>query len=651
MSRVIWAWILSISPALTCPAVAQEAPSGGDSAAADQPYQDQLIDPNVEPDPRPGEMMTTDDGLPWVAGASYRLGFREMDGSEQTEHALTGHYQQDTANWGRFQFDMLAKDSDAAGGFVEEGTGGHFTLSQTGFPLAGGWLMDNGLGVQRSVSDPMIESSYRIYLPASIVNGITTSARTDDQEFRFTWGKVGRLEGLFSRTFDSDQATLVGGGYSRDLSEQWRLAAEYWHTERDDGEDTGNLVTALGFDDPDSARSDNLHFLADDDGDTGLWYDGVRRQGRWTHSFGAFSLADDVDWQNANIVNDREGIYYRVDRRTLKSDFNLGVDAARRPSTGDTDYRLFSGARWRLGLDRSIGTQVSLGGLDPGVPEDGTIPPEPVNDWQASVYYNHSFDLFDQRIEAQAGGVEREGDDERTYRVSLDQFWEGSGLGGLSTRLELERQERVMTTTEELLAGLSYRHRFTGGLSVDVGLLGIRRDESGAEAVNGGNASFSIRWPFHDSWTLDLNATYTRSAGSDPVLADRTTTIEGNQVFVSLAWGESGGRLPGVMGRGNAERGIGRITGYVYYDSNRDGRRSPGEDGVEGAVVRLDGVITAITDGQGRYEFWPVAAGSHRLGVSAASLPLPWEPADAMTVDVQPRGENFEDLPVTRISE
>lgn len=634
------------------PCRAQDQPAETrDAAADDQPYRDQLIDPDVEPDPSPEELASRDDGLPWIAAASYRLGFREMDGSEQTEHALTGNYQQDTANWGRFQFDALVRDSNSDGSFMDDGSDGQFTLTQTGLPLADGWMMDNGLGVQRSVSDPLIESSYRIYLPASIINGVTTRAGDGTQEWRFTWGEVGRLEGLYSRSFDSEDATLVGGGYSRELTDHWNLAAEFWQTELDEGGSTGNLVTALGFDDPDTGRSDQFHVLADDDGDAGLWYDGVRRQGRWNHSFGVFSLAEEVDWQDANIIDDRQGLYYRVDRRTLSTDFNLGIDAARRPSTDDSDYRLFGGGRWRLGVDRSIGTQLSVGGLDPGTSDEQAPRSETLTDWQASVYYNQGFELFDQRVEVQASGSDSDDNEDRTYRVSLDQFWEGNALSGLSTRLELERRDRLMQTVDQYLAGFSYRHQFTGGLSVDMGLLAVHEDPEGEEGTTGGNATLNVRWPFRESWTLDVNATYTRNTSVDPLAPDRMTTLDGNQVFVSLSWGGAGGRLPGVMGRGSPENGIGRITGYVFFDENRDGRRSPGEDGVEGAVVRLDGVVTAITDGQGRYEFWPVAAGNHRLGVSAESLPLPWEPTGAFTVTVQPRGENFRDLPVQRISE
>lgn len=636
------------------PSVAQQAPSG-DSANDDpetgEPYRDRLIDPDVRPDPRPEDLEAERPGLPWVAGASYRFGRRDSDGSGRTEHALTGSYQRDTANWGRFQLDVLVRDSDSDGSFGEDGTDGHFTATQTGLPLGGGWLADNGLGVQRSVSDPMIESSYRVYLPASIVNGVTTRIGDGRSEWRFTWGEIGRVEGLYSRTFESEDAALVGGGYSRELDDHWRVAAEFWRTDPEDESTRRNLTAALAFEDPDAGRSHEFHAVADDDGDTGFWYDGVRRLARWSHYFGAFSLDEALTWQNAAIVNDRRGAYYRAERRGLRADYNLGLDAARSPSSGDADYRLFAGVRWRLDSRRSVGTQLGLGGLEPGSSRDRPDDREAVEDWQASVFFNHGNEVLEQRIELRTARVDDAAGESLRHRLSLDQFWNADALEGLATRVEWERQDDPDRTLDRLVAGFTFRHRFPGGVAFDAGLLAVRQDVSESESATGGNATLNFQWPFHEDWSLGVNATYTRSAGRDPLVPEEVTTMDGNQVFVTLSWGDSGGRLPGVQGRGSAERGIGRITGYVFFDRNRDGRRSPGEEGVEGAVVRLDGVVTAVTDARGRYEFWPVAAGAHRLGVSAESLPLPWEPDQPTTLDIQPRSEAFADLPVTRISE
>lgn len=645
-------WLLAVCVVAPFPAIGQEPPPGGQEPATGQPYEDQLIDPDVEPDPPADELSLDSEELPWVAGATYRFGLRDDDNSRTTEHALELHYEQDTANWGRLRLDVLGRHGENGPLRAADRSDGQFTLTQTGFPVASGWLADSGLGVQRTVSDPLVESSYRFYLPSSIVNGFTTAIGNEEQEFRLTWGDAGRVEGLFTRSFESDETRLVGAGYSRELNDAWRLAAEFWQAEPDGpADDTRSLATAAEYSAPDELASHGIHALTDDDGDTGVWYDGFQTASDWDHHFGVFALAPDLEWQDRVVANDRDGAYYRVDYHRLTAVYNAGVDVARTRTTNSTDTRLFGGARWRLGLRRSVGAQLSYGALDP--PETD-LAPEPVrtlnHDWRASVYYTHATDSVDNRIELRTTGVEAE-QDERRYELSLDQFWTTPSLEGLITRLELERRESEVESGDEIRAGLTYRRQFPGSISLDAGILLIHQRREDAADSTGGNLNFNLNWPFHDNWSVGVNAVYNRNVVPDPLAPMETETLQGNQVMVTLSWGRSGGRLPGVLGAGNAEKGIGRLSGYVYYDENRDGRRSPGEDGVEGVVVRLDGVVTAITDQQGRFEYWPVAAGTHRVGVSVESVPLPWEPIGVTTVTVQPRGETYNDLPLQRINE
>lgn len=640
------------------PRAAEAAPDDEkEDPRAGAPYRDRLIDPDVEPDPPAHELQVTDESLPWVAAATYRLGLRDDDSGDVTEHGLSGHYQKDTANWGRIQLDVIARDSEFDGpGFATrdraEGTDGHFTLTQTGLPLASGWLADSGLGVQRSADDPLVASSYRFHLPASILNGFTTRIGDGEQEYRFSWGEVGRIEGLFSRTFQSEDTRLVGAGYSRELGEGWRAGADFWHVDGGTEErDENSLAAALEYATPEEDHSDQVHLLADDGGDAGIWYDGYRARGPWEHRFGAFSLAPDLSWQSTAVANDRDGAYYRLDYRQLSATYNFGVDVNRARSTDRSDYRVFAGARWRLAVDRSVGAQGSYGALEPS---GALLPPgastRTRRDWRLTTYYSETYETFDNRVELSAAGLEGP-DDERRYQLSLDQFWLAPALEGLTTRLELERRDLEDDQLDQIRAGFTYRRQFAGGLSLDTGVLFVSQEQPGDRDAEGANINVNLNWPFHRDWSLNVNAAHNRNDIADPLVPAQEETLRGNQLFVSLSYGRSGGRLPGVVGAGSAERGIGRLTGYAYFDENRDGRRSPGERGAEGLVVRLDGVVTTITDAQGRFEFWPVAAGTHRLEVSVESVPLPWEPVRRMDVTVQPRGETFHDLPLQRIDE
>lgn len=639
--------LLACACALSGPAHGQTAQESGQ--ADGDAYQDQLIDPDIAPLPPLESLEREEQPLPWIFGADVRYGLRDEGGTRTTEQGALLRYQRDTTNYGRIDLEILALDSQSDNPLLADGASGQFTLTQTRFPVGGDWFADSGLGVQRSVSGELVASSYRFYLPSSIINGATTRVSDGDQEWRFTWGETGRLEGLYSRVFDSENASLVGGGYSRGLGGDWQFAAEFWQLNANRGGDSvGNLALAVGRGASDEVNSDRLHLLAEDDGDLGAWYDGERQHGLWRHRFGTYTLADGLQWQDTAIQNNRDGLYYRGDYSTLRSQYTVGVDAGRTRDLNLADYRVFGAADWRLGSFQRVGTQLSAGSTELRPLTDTDTGTQ--DSWQADLYYDQQLSWFDQRLElttVQSSGAF----DSTTNRLAVDQFWNLRALDGLATRLELERREEPDLTTDTARVGATYRHRFANNLTLDTSLLAVRQD-AGGEANTTANATVSLDWPFSEHWSLGLNAIYNEVASVRTGLTPETGNVMlGKQLFVSLSYGASGGRPGRVLGAGNSENGVGRITGVVYFDDNRDGRRSPGEKGAEGVVVRLDASATTVTDSDGRFEFWPVAAGDHRLQVVEESVPLPWAPARPMITGVDARGQAFADLALQRINE
>lgn len=637
---------LWLVPAFACACL---LPGRAPGQAADETYQDQLIDPDIAPLPPLESLEREEQSLPWVFGADLRYGLRDQSGLRTTEQAALLRYQRDTTNYGRIDLEILGLDSQSDNPLLADGSSGQFTLTQSHFPLGGNWFADSGLGVQRSANGDLVASSYRLYLPSSIVNGITTRVSDGDQEWRFTWGETGRLEGLYSRVFDSENANLVGGGYTRGLDGDWQFAAEFWQLNANGGGDSvGDLAMAVGRGAIDDASSDRLHLLAEDDGDLGAWYDGVRQHGLWRHRFGTYTLADGLQWQDTAIQNNRDGVYYRGDYSTLRSQYTVGLDASRSRDTNLAEYRLFGATDWRLGSFQRIGTQLSAGNTEVLPLETGDRGTR--NDWQASAYYEQQLKWFDQRLEIESSRSTG-AFDSSTSRISLDQFWNLDRLEGLATRFEFERREQPDVTTNITRAGATYRHRFVNDLTLDTSLLAVRQEAAG-NAETTANATLSLDWPFSDHWSLGLNAIFNQIASTRSALAHQVgDTSLGKQLFVSLSYGASGGRPGRVLGAGSSDNGVGRITGVVYFDDNRDGRRSPGEKGAEGVVVRLDASATTVSDSAGRFEFWPVAAGDHRLQVSVESVPLPWSPARPSIVSVDARGQAFADLALQRINE
>jgi hypothetical protein len=101
-------------------------------------------------------------------------------------------------------------------------------------------------------------------------------------------------------------------------------------------------------------------------------------------------------------------------------------------------------------------------------------------------------------------------------------------------------------------------------------------------------------------------------------LAATTQAVQGQAI--TLAAGEG-------LGAALAAVGPGQVRGAAWLDGNRDGLRQPWETPLAGVQVTLAGQ-TSVTDQNGRYAFYGVAAGTHTLsaalpaGLSAALGPV-----------------------------
>ncbi|MGI6611632.1 MAG: SdrD B-like domain-containing protein [Limnochordia bacterium] len=94
-------------------------------------------------------------------------------------------------------------------------------------------------------------------------------------------------------------------------------------------------------------------------------------------------------------------------------------------------------------------------------------------------------------------------------------------------------------------------------------------------------------------------------------------------------------------------RPLGYVTGTVYIDANRNGRRDAGEKTVAGAPIALAGRRT-VTDRDGRYCFEFVNPGTYRLGLDPNKLSADYTPySDPVVIRLPANANLSQDFGVT----
>lgn len=97
------------------------------------------------------------------------------------------------------------------------------------------------------------------------------------------------------------------------------------------------------------------------------------------------------------------------------------------------------------------------------------------------------------------------------------------------------------------------------------------------------------------------------------------------QVSMGLLFGSG---HPSIIPYGGDNQTTGAVSGIVYADLNGNGRRDSGEPGINGIRVRIDEIEITVTDSEGRYVFYNVATGIHRLSLDETTLPVVYNPVE-----------------------
>jgi len=119
-----------------------------------------------------------------------------------------------------------------------------------------------------------------------------------------------------------------------------------------------------------------------------------------------------------------------------------------------------------------------------------------------------------------------------------------------------------------------------------------------------------------------------------------TARDDKNNTFASLE-----AQRPVKVGRGVMNTD-GVITGKVYHDINRDGiqQKQDGEIGVAGVRIYMENGNFAVTDSEGKFNFYGVSAKTHVLKVDRTTLPEQTELVTQSSRNAGDAGSRFVDL-------
>ncbi|HEY8370384.1 MAG TPA: OmpA family protein, partial [Thermodesulfobacteriota bacterium] len=211
-------------------------------------------------------------------------------------------------------------------------------------------------------------------------------------------------------------------------------------------------------------------------------------------------------------------------------------------------------------------------------------------------------------------------------------LWSAIGWNDLSGTAGITRQTNS-------LVRLGGEQRVSANLFVRGEAEVTRTDHAGTRTVRtGATGSVGYRHRYFDAY-LDLRRSWTTTETIDGIAGETTISRTDDGVYlrvaVPLRWGQP---TPPPLGRQAAadDDGWGTIEGRVYVDEDGDGVPDPGEPGVNGLSVILDGLPGTVvrTDEEGRFAYPRVASGLHSVRVIVRRLPADFDLVSPQLVEV-----------------
>ncbi len=613
-------------------------------------YIDQLIDEDIIKEIELEEEYEESRLGPGSIGITYRYYKNETDNTTTlTEHGTQLRWRQETISNGSFE--LLAEGLISDKHEDERIKDGRVLFRQQDYVLSDRLQMDSEAGNFRSYTPGSISRSYRFYLPSTILQGIGARLYNDNTSLSLSTGEIGVYKGIAAQAFEKTQGRLIGIGLTHRVDDQWTLGAQFWNTnDPEEGESHQSYSGVLEYQDAYLSKNLQMHFLGDSEGNIGLWFDNKFKYGKWYHYIGAFYFEPELLWTDVPIDNDREGLYWRSDRKSFRWRWTLGSEVSKNnldedpEIAGNINTASFVNGTWQFRRKTQFGGSLNLKTrhADSGTAEDDSYI------YGLKGFTVHQFSSGTSRLQLSLTENDAPEDDETSYGVLWDHGWRIPFLSRLNTDIEYSW---IDNKSDELSLRLSAEKSFLSDIKITGTAQHVIAEDNTIGKWRGTSLSFGLSWQLHRNWLISCNADYNRNM-IDPENDDSTTT-DGTTILLSISYSRATGRQPYLYGRPTGNLGRGRISGKVFLDENKDGKQGVNEAPLKNILVYLDGRFTTETDYDGRFEFWPVASGDHYISIGIEDVPLPWglDDESAKQVYVPIRGEGEIDFALIKLNE
>lgn len=565
---------------------------------------------------------------------------RPAGGGTIREQGVEYRYSRETESLGAFDLTMAARNLGQFGALAPlpgtpgadiASTLGRFTLAQSRFALSEKWLMDNTLGVLPAFGPALLSGGYRVSLPVSQIEGVTSRIYNDDTEWSVVSGKPGAFTGATGYGFQTGKALLSGIGGATRFSPALRAGAQVWTLS---GHATVANHTTVALTAEQQFALARLRVkpivVIDDRGKTGAWLDGEWQGASSLQRAGLYRSARGLLWTDLSIVTDQQGAYWRGDWRGIARTVSAGTEYT---ETNLARARTLSGARALsvfANLTQRFSRDVTAGG---GATARINRPPgETLNAMASHQLTLNGFAavrtaLGQSRIGVNwLNDVQSGGDRNTSQALRWDQEWLLWERLHVSTNAGYSVDTApVAGATQRRDLALSVSSAGQGRLYWDssVSLSAVKADTG--TSSHSGNAALNLNWALDPGWTGAIGVQVVRAgavAATQPGTEPRPHDL---RVMATLRYDFASGVPFDSTGYRTGAYGSGSIEGQVFFDENRDGTRQPNENAAANLTVILDQRHIAVTDANGRFSFRLVPAGDHQIDLIRDRLPLPWE--------------------------
>jgi hypothetical protein len=551
---------------------------------------------------------------------------------DDLEQGLGLRFGRETLNWGTI--DLEASLADVESDYLSreaEDTFGSLTLRHSAMPVSSTGQLYSTLGDQRAPTSPLLQNSYRLRLPTSMLRGMSMEARSNGSGLRFSSGNTGENLGIRIPRFEATGGRLTGVGLDREIGERFLFGAEFADlSDDDDIRDHGSLLIGAAFAPTARPQEHSARLLRDDDGNLGFWSDSRHRLGTATNlRYGVFHFAPDVVWADLPINSDQQGLYLQADAGNARFNLSGGYDfldygLASAATSSFEKHSLYFNGNLQVRRSVTLGLNSSFADLTySGIYGDQQ------SITRLNLYSSIRRDIGGLRLDVFFDELASTIDTNRRERegaaASVD--WNMRERVRLTTELRAERNLdlRGATRRSELSTLVRYDLFDSVSFGLQASFYRTAGDVYGDSAGVGLNADTT--WSFLPRWsgTASLYRNESDVIRNDfmPGTADGAATTD--FFWLSIRYRETSGQAFAQVGRReDGTSGSGILSGQVFFDENRDGIRQPSEEAAVGVTVLLDGRYQTRTDPSGFYTFLPVPTGDHEVIVLVEELPLPW---------------------------